>query len=623
MDCQRHLGSQLTGYKTLTQLGWHGLIMAKTYLETHGGNGDSLARADSTRLPKILIMDAGQSIGGVWDASRLYPELKTNNAVSTYEFSDFPLLLERYVMGNTGHIPGKVVHQYLSDFAKHFGIAPLIRFSTRVQAADLQHNGTWLVSYCSSSSSSTETSSLGGIQEVHGQLTASKIAVATGLTSEPRVPAFVGQDAFRGEIFHSKELKARERDLASARNIVVVGGNKSAWDACYSAARLGAEQVHMVIRPSGGGPSWVWRPKKMGRFSISRMSSTRLFSWFDPSPLGRSYQLPRNFLRRTWLGQLLSSFFWTVLDFFAFRASGYHDPLVQKLRPWNSTYWMGSSLSIHNYETEWFDLVRSGRINVHHAEIASLNGALVHLTDGDDVEADIIVCCTGWKNESTIKFGPPAIALELGLPGCSPGVHKIELVDAPLIERAFKQVVQQCPELLVKPLRSHRQPAVCQANCSGKEVKRNLDPSPRVARGFHLYRYIVSPSERMLNLRNLAFIGMHQSVHTTMIAQAQALWATAFFDGRVPSLSAKGDECLRYETYCVSEYQRLRRPKKGAGAGGQYLDVVFDMLPYVDSLLEDIGVQTKRKGAWWQEVFQPYTLRDYRGIVREWMDLSC
>lgn len=599
--------------------GWHGVIVAKTYLEVH--------RTDDP-LPKILLLDAGRSIGGTWDAARLYPGLKTNNAVSTYESSDFPLVPENYQLGNTGHIPGSVVHRYLSDFAEHFGIASLIRFSTRVQAAVLQNDGTWLVSYFSIGKNSSPEGRNG-----HGQfqLTAGKIAVATGLTSEPHLPTFVGQDSFEGAIFHAKELGSRATDIAAAKNIVIIGGNKSAWDACYAAALHSDTElkvVHMVIRPSGGGPSWVWRPNKVVMWwfhlSISRMSATRLFSWFDPSPLGRVHQLPRVFLRRTWLGQLVSSLFWAALDYFAYLASGYNDPFAQKLRPWNSTYWMGSSLSIHNYETEWFDLVKSGRVVVHHADVASLDDGIVHLTDGDDVEADVVVCCTGWKNESTIDFGPPAVAMEMGLPGSGLAGKEVRTKDAMLMREARQQILRQCPELLFKPLQTHRQPSdIHQGSYAGYRLNRGLELSPSVSRGFQLYHFMIPPSERMLKLRNLAFVGIHQSVHTTLVAQAQALWATAFFDGRIPSIPSTGDKQLRYETYCESEYQRLRRPKKGAGAGGKYLDLVFDTIPYVDCLLEDLGVQTKRKGTWWREIFQPYTLHDYRGIVQEWMASTC
>lgn len=135
-----------------------------------------------------------------------------------------------------------------------------------------------------------------------------------------------------------------------------------------------------------------------------------------------------------------------------------------------------------------------------------------------------------------------------------------------------------------------------------------------------LYHSILSPSKSVLQRRNLVYLGMHQSVHTVIVAQAQALWATAFFQGRITSLGQKSAEQLRYDAHVETEYERIKRPKEGGGARGQYLDLVFDTLPYVDSLLQEIGVRTRRKTSWLGEVFVPYTVRDYRGIVREWVD---
>ena len=60
--------------------GVHGLAMAKTYLEVNPKD-------------KVQLLDSQASIGGVWAKERLYPGLKTNNMIGTYEFSDFPMIL--------------------------------------------------------------------------------------------------------------------------------------------------------------------------------------------------------------------------------------------------------------------------------------------------------------------------------------------------------------------------------------------------------------------------------------------------------------------------------------------------------------------------------------------------
>lgn len=591
-------------------LGWHGLAMAKAYLETRG---------DKHELPNVVLMDAGTSVGGTWAEDRIYPGLKTNNLVGSYEFSDFPLGLEDYGMRPGQHIPGHTVHRYLSDFADHFDISPRIRFRTKVTAASLQGDGTWLVDYSATRPGGAHRPS--GVEA--GRLVARKIAVATGLTSEPSVPAFAGQGSFEGSVFHSRALGDRAGVLASSRSVVVVGGNKSAWDACYAAALSGA-RVRMLVRPSGGGPSRVWRPRRPGGFSISRLSSTRLVSWFDPSPFGRRYQAARGFLRRTWLGQLLTVLFWHVLDYCAGLSAGYHDDdggdgdddVLAKLRPWSSTFWMGNSLSVHNYETDWFDLARSRRITVHHAEITSLDVRSVHLSDGEVVEADALVTCTGWKNACTIDFGPHEVATALGLPGRSGSGRRAELADADLIARAHKEVLQRYPELLKRPIR-FQSPRKMFGPGEGQGQEKP-ETSPRTD-CFRLYHSIVPASEAVLKHRNLAFVGVHHSIHTAMVAQAQALWATAFFQARVPTVSPEDVDRLRYEAYLEAEYERCRRPKEGAGAGGQYLDLVFDTVPYVDMLLEDVGVRARRKTSWWRDIFEPYSIRDYAGIVGEWI----
>ncbi len=116
-------------------------------------------------------------------------------------------------------------------------------------------------------------------------------------------------------------------------------------------------------------------------------------------------------------------------------------------------------------------------------------------------------------------------------------------------------------------------------------------------------------------------IGAHLSIHAVMVAQVQALWITAFFEDKVPGLHRRDPDAvarLRYEMFIHSEYERLRHPSEAGGSGERCPDLVFDSIPYVDMLLSDLGLRTKRKGSWWKEVVEPYHLDDYRGLVREW-----
>ncbi len=47
--------------------------------------------------------------------------------------------------------------------------------------------------------------------------------------------------------------------------------------------------------------------------------------------------------------------------------------------------------------------------------------------------------------------------------------------------------------------------------------------------------------------------------------------------------------------------------------------MVFETVPFVDWLMGDLGLERRRKGGW-RELFEPYGVEDYRGVVGEWME---
>ncbi|KAI1122849.1 FAD/NAD(P)-binding domain-containing protein [Nemania abortiva] len=606
--------------------GLHGLTIART-----------LVNASLTRPQRLIILDEGRSIGGTWAAERLYSGLKTNNVVGSYEFSDFPTKPGRYGLKPGQHIPGLVVHRYLTDFASYFGLDKLVRHQVRVEVASLQENGTWELDYKDFSEDRPQTR----------KLTCDKLVIATGLTSEARMPTFPGSSNFLGPLFHAKGLHEHLQDLKGCEEMIVVGGNKSAWDVCYSVAMTGA-RAHMVIRPSGGGPSWVWRPMYLfgAKFTLARLSSTRLFCWFDPGPFGSSFSSVRRFLHGTILGMWIAWAFWAALDFFAATATGYGDPQLRMLRPWTSTFWMGNSLSIHNYETDWLELVRKGRIVVHHADVTLLEETTVRLSDGSSLKADAVACCTGWKCMPPIIFKPEGIAEEIGLPrevtshqqstgkASQDGFNQFEdktASDEPVAQgqrdrdirsRVHSQIIMRFTQLGFSPKRILPRDCKSQRDWSlglkpHSSTPLALDPGETP---YQLYRFLVPPSPRFLRLRNIAFIGMHRSIHAVIVAQAQALWITAFFDRRLLVELEPG--VVYHETIWHAEYERLRRPRESGGSGASFPDLVFDSIPYTDLLLEDLGLRTMRKRNLWANIVQPHLPADYKGLLEEWLAKS-
>ncbi|KAI1369079.1 FAD/NAD(P)-binding domain-containing protein [Xylaria arbuscula] len=606
--------------------GLHGLAVARTLVDTS---------ASSDKPQNIIILDEGASIGGTWAAERLYPGLKTNNVVGSYEFSDFPMEPKRYGLAPGQHIPGSVVHRYFTDFARHFGLDKLVRHQTRVQTASLREDGTWELGYERSCESRLQA----------GRVTCDKLVIATGLTSEAHMPLIPGSSDFLGPLFHAKDLHKRSHDLRGCQEVIVIGGNKSAWDVCYSVATAGA-RAHMVIRRSGGGPSWVWRPIWLFtlRLTLARLSSTRLFSWFDPSPFGSRFSSVRRFLHETIIGIWLTWAFWTALDLLAAAATGYNDPHLTYLRPWTSTFWMGNSLGIHNYESDWFELVRKGQIVVHHADVVLLTKGGAELSDGANLGADAVVCCTGWECTPPIKFEPEGISQEIGFPrkGETHQTNSPEglqdhsshsLYDAISEKRgsqdhgdrdleawAHAQIRAKCAQLGFSPRRTlpgDRKPQVREGSSFGFHSSTPL-PLTDKETPYRLYRFLVPASPRFIKLRNIGFIGIHRSIHAVIVAQAQALWLTAFFEGRLRR-EPVDLQTVRRETVLHTEYERLRRPKESGGSGASFPDLVFDSIPYTDLLLEDLGLRTLRKCTLWANITQPHLPADYRGLLQEWL----
>ncbi|KAI0526590.1 FAD/NAD(P)-binding domain-containing protein [Xylaria bambusicola] len=582
--------------------GLHGLAVARTLVAANLGSNEP---------KKIVILEEGRSIGGTWAAERLYSGLKTNNVVGSYEFSDFPMDLERYGLTPGQHIPGSVVHRYFTDFARHFGLDRLIRYQTKVERALLRDDGTWELD-CTRVCDNRPQS---------GKLTCDKLVIATGLTSDANMPTFPGSSDFLGPLFHAKDLHTRSQDLTGCEEVVVIGGNKSAWDVCYSVATSGS-RAHMVIRRSGGGPSWVWRPMHLFtlKLTLARISSTRLFSWFDPSPFGSSFSSVRRFLQETILGVWLTWAFWTVLDLLAMATTGYNDTRLELLRPWVSTFWMGNSLSIHNYESDWFEFARKGQIVIHHADVVSLGGGTAQLSDGSNLRVDALVCCTGWNCTPPIKFEPEGISEEIGLPRKVKSYQK-DLDgqrDQDLRSWVHAQIRARCAQLGFVPRRTLPEDGESQARHSlypkfhsNKTIALDDSEAP-----YRLYRFIVPASPRFLKLRNIGFIGMHRSVHAVIVAQAQALWLAAFFED---GLREKLDSQVVYrEAVLHTEYERLRRPRESGGSGASFPDLVFDSIPYTDLLLEDLGLEILRKRTLWENIVQPHLPVDYRGLVEEW-----
>ncbi|KAH7080402.1 hypothetical protein BKA63DRAFT_600745 [Paraphoma chrysanthemicola] len=540
--------------------GWFGLGAARAYIQSHPDH-------------KIAVLESNQTVGGTWSEARLYPGLKSNNMLGSYEFPDFPMNEKVYGVEQLGHIPGAVLHRYLTDFAKHYRIYERMQFNSTVSLVESTEPG-WTLTVTS--------------PEAERQIYTAKLILATGLTSTPNMPRYPGDEKFDRPLFHAKDFCRRADELKGAKNVVVIGGAKSAYDVAYAMVESGAT-VDLVVKKDGTGPVWI-APRLVTplKHRIDTILNVRAMSWFSPCPWGKEdgFGAVRGFLERTTVGRMLVKGFWSLMGQDVLDQNNYDNhPELKKLKPWYSVFWIGSGLSILNYNTSFFDMIRDGKVRVHIENISHLAPGEVVLENGTTLVADAMICSTGWKKESTIKFA--------GLDKTGLGLPIDFKEQANLSLEYDSKVLSQYPILAKQPILPSQQP------------KKNNEP-------LRYYRFMV-PSA-MMSKRNFAFAGMISSVSTAICASTQGLWITAFFDGKLER-EATSQEQITREIMLHTQWGKWRYP---CGYGASLPDFVFEGIPYVDMLLRDVGIQNKRKASFLKELVSPYTPEDYNGVLDEY-----
>jgi hypothetical protein len=537
----------------------------------------------------------------VWARERLYTGIKTNNVLGGYEFSDFAMDGKKFNVGYDQHIPGEVVHEYLEAYCEKFRLGEYIRLGRMVESitrdddhssGDNDGNSSWVVQV---KSGKTTTN-----------IRTKKLIMATGLTSQPYMPKINGQESFQRPLLHFVDLKAHQSELLNDENqrITVFGSAKSAFDAAYLLADSGLS-VDMIIRASGHGPvhmapARVTPLKKL----IERLVNVRLLTWFSPCIWGGEeadgYSLIRRALHGTWLGRKIVDGFWWIHanDLKTLNSFDSH-PETAKLKPWINTMWIASGLGIFNYDGDILDMVRRGKIKIHIADIDFLSEGQVHLSNGQKLPSDAMVCCTGWDARPNIKFLPDGVESQLGLPTNTPA--SLDSLPQETLQNADAHILNKLPRLKDQPKNSSQQ----------KDLR---SEGPSSSGPLRLYRFMVPCSPHLASSRSIVFVGMAMTVSTMMTTQAQALWAVAYLNG---TLDLPSQTDMQWATALHTQFCKLRY---GVGANGRRVpDFVFDAVPYIDMLLNDLGLSGKRKESRLKEWFEPYVAGDYKGIVEEYL----
>ena len=484
--------------------GLQGLAAAKTFLQIEPQT-------------KLLIVDANESIGGVWAKENIYPGLRSNNLLGTYEYTDFPMH-ENFGVKKEEHIPGEIIYEYFRQYAQKFDLTSRILLRSKLTIAERVEDG-WKLSI-----TAAET-----LPDPHRSITCSKLIVATGLTNSPVPININGQEHFNAPVInfaHFRQEAAKFLNNPSIEHVAVYGGAKAAYDTVYMLASHG-KRVSWVIRESGHGPTYMAPAHVyLGPFRcwLEKLTTTRLLTFFSPCVWGQfdGFGYLRSLLHESQLGRKIVDIFWQKLTAETIAQTGLKkDHALKNLIPDKSAFWYANGLSILNYPKNIHDFVKNGQVTVMRQDVECLEyPKSIRFRDGTSLQVDGLICSMGWQHAPGIDFLPHSQHAELGIPSTTYSKREKEVWDR-LDRRADVEILSRFPYLRNGP------------NIDPKAiaVQENLPPMPSEVEAKKIASYTTAPwrlSRGMappdLKDRSIVFLGMMLNLQSAVRSEICSLW---------------------------------------------------------------------------------------------------
>ncbi|MEP2704979.1 MAG: NAD(P)/FAD-dependent oxidoreductase [Roseibium sp.] len=349
----------------------------KTVAVIGGGvSGLAAAKAFDERGHRVIGFERSHDFGGVWELSRSYPDVQTQSPKDLYRYTDLPMPDDYPEWPK-----GPQVHAYLHAYANKHKLARLFQLNTNVVSMDRRQDGApgWTLTLEAAGKTWKQDFDF--------------VAVCTGQFSDKNIISHPGQDSFvsaGGEVMHSSDYT--DSALAKGKNVVVLGGSKSATDIAVNAAKNGAKSVTLVYREN------VWRlPYFIGGINFKHLLYMRAqeqqFNAWSPS----------------FLGSVLSTLF-KPLIWANFRGLEMMLKTQLGLKKWDmvpdAPIEKEASCSLPIVTPGLFEGFKDGTIKPIRGTIDRYEGGHAVLTTGDRIPCDLSVLAVGWK------LGIPYLAQE-------------------------------------------------------------------------------------------------------------------------------------------------------------------------------------------------------------------
>ena len=313
----------------------------------------------------VTVFEKESEVGGVWTASRRYPGLGTQNVRSTYALSDY-----KYPKGTPEWPSGEQVQSYMAGYTRKFGFDKKIKLNTEVEKAKQNSDGSWSVTYSTKGSKNTEDFDY--------------LIVANGIFSDPFVPDYKGADAFKaagGKIMHTVDF--HNLNDVKGKNVVVVGYGKSSCDVANACVGT-AKSVTIVAR------HLIWKvPKRLNNvLNYKMLLLTRMGEALFPYIELKGFEKFLHGKGKKVSGGMLGSVQGVIEKQFKLEKLGVH-PKTGLETIVRSTVSLASD--------GFFKKVKDGSLRVERdVEITKMEAGKVHLSNGKVLDADYVICGTGF-----------------------------------------------------------------------------------------------------------------------------------------------------------------------------------------------------------------------------------
>ena len=308
----------------------------------------------------FTIFDALDEPGGTWRLHS-YPGLACDVWAHSYTFSFAP-----NPDWSASFVGFAEIQKYLKRCATEFGLDPHLRMNTRIAKAELQDSGTWRLH--------SEAGDLGEYDAVIS---------AIGNQHTPLFPDAPGMDTFAGPSWHSTQWN-HDVDLTGKR-VVVVGSAAAAVQIVPEVAR---QAGHLTVLQRSA--NWIM-PRRKKEYSDAQRQRFRRFPWLisltrkiQSLMMGQvEYAVTLGHKRMDQFESMVKKYIDEAID----------DPqLREKLVP-NSRYGCKRGL----VSDDFYPALNRDNVELVAEGLARVEPDRIVTSSGREIEADIIIYCTGYR----------------------------------------------------------------------------------------------------------------------------------------------------------------------------------------------------------------------------------